>query len=606
MAKTNVLSKDDQLYRLRHSLAHVMAQAVMEIRPNAQLGFGPPVENGFYYDFLLEQPISEAEFADIEERMRRIVGESQEYENVERPGEEAIQFLEGLGQPLKVSYGKELLEGGEKSLGFYRNGSFEDMCEGPHLDSTEQIPEGCFKLDSVAGAYWRGSEANPMLSRIYGFAFLSADELADFLERREMAKERDHRRLGQMLDIFTLSDDVGRGLPLWMPNGTVIREELEAYAKEIEFLNGYKRVRTPNITKGGLYETSGHLPYYAESMFPPMHIRDEDEDEQYYLKPMNCPHHHKIFAARPRSYRELPLRLAEYGDCYRYEKSGQCAGLLRVRGMCMNDAHIYLANEQVNDEVRDLLNLHKMYYGKFRFDDYWIRLSLRSEDSDKYVGQADLWEESQKVIRDVLQNQDIPYEEGEGEAAFYGPKVDFQMKTLLGREETIATVQLDFVVAERFGLEFTDNSGQKRVPTIIHRAPLSTHERFLAYLLEHYNGAFPTWLAPVQVCIIPISDKFLDYAEKLRDALIPELFRAEVDDSSERMNKKVMEAITSKIPNIFVVGGRDQENGTVSWRRYCKGDEQKVMKFEDAHQTLRKLRSERAMDNYADEPVAGW
>ena len=606
MAKTNVLSKDDQLYRLRHSLAHVMAQAVMEIRPNAQLGFGPPVENGFYYDFLLEQPISEAEFADIEERMRRIVGESQEYENVERPGEEAIQFLEGLGQPLKVSYGKELLEGGEKSLGFYRNGSFEDMCEGPHLDSTEQIPEGCFKLDSVAGAYWRGSEANPMLSRIYGFAFLSADELADFLERREMAKERDHRRLGQMLDIFTLSDDVGRGLPLWMPNGTVIRDELEAYAKEIEFLNGYKRVRTPNITKGGLYETSGHLPYYADSMFPPMHIRDEDEDEQYYLKPMNCPHHHKIFGARPRSYRELPLRLAEYGDCFRYEKSGQCAGLLRVRGMCMNDAHIYLANEQVNDEVRDLLNLHKMYYGKFRFDDYWIRLSLRSEDSDKYVGQADLWEESQKVIRDVLQNQDIPYEEGEGEAAFYGPKVDFQMKTLLGREETIATVQLDFVVAERFGLEFTDNSGQKRVPTIIHRAPLSTHERFLAYLLEHYNGAFPTWLAPVQVCIIPISDKFLDYAEKLRDALIPELFRAEVDDSSERMNKKVMEAITSKIPNIFVVGGRDQENGTVSWRRYCKGDEQKVMKFEDAHQTLRKLRSERAMDNYADEPVAGW
>lgn len=606
MAKTNVLSKDDQLYRLRHSLAHLMAQAVLEIRPNTQLGFGPPVENGFYYDFLLDEPISEALFEEIEERMRKAIADGQPFEIVTRPGDEALQFLEESGQTLKVEYARELLESGQDSLSFYRTGPFEDMCEGPHLESASEVPEGCFKLDSIAGAYWRGSEKNPMLSRIYAFAFLSAEDLKDFLERRELAKERDHRRLGQMLDIFTFSDQIGRGLPLWMPNGTVLREEMETFAKETEFREGYQRVRTPNITKKGLYELSGHLSHYADSMFPPMHIRDEDEDEFYYLKPMNCPHHHMIYASRPRSYRDLPVRLAEYGDCYRYEKSGQCAGLLRVRGMCMNDAHLYMAEDQVRDEIQRLLDLHTYYYRKFRFTDYWIRLSLRSEDSDKYAGRGELWDLSEKVVREALADQEIPFREGEGEAAFYGPKIDFQMKTVLGREETVATVQLDFIMAERFGLEYTDRDGQKRVPTIIHRAPLSTHERFLSYIIEQYNGAFPTWLAPIQVRIIPVSNKFLDYANKVQQELFGDLFRAEVDDGNDRMNKKIMEAVTHKIPNIFVVGGRDQENGTVSWRRYCKGDEQKVLKFEEVHQTLKKLRSDRAMDNFADEPVPGW
>jgi threonyl-tRNA synthetase len=606
MAKTNVLSKDDQLYRLRHSLAHIMAQAVLEVRPDAQLGFGPPVENGFYYDFLLDTPISDEDFQDIEDRMRKIVAANQPFERLSRPGDESVEFLNKNGQKLKLEYAKELLESGQDSLTFYRTGPFEDMCEGPHLESTGQVPEGCFKIDSVAGAYWRGKETNKMLSRLYAFAFPSAGELKEFLERRELAKERDHRRLGQMLDIFTFSDNVGRGLPLWMPNGAVLREEIEAFAKETEFRNGYQRVRTPHITKAVLYKISGHLSHYADSMFPPMHIRDEEEDEFYYLKPMNCPHHHMIFASRPRSYRELPLRLAEYGECYRYEKSGQCAGLLRVRGMCMNDSHIYVAEDQVQDEILRLLDMHKFYYARFRFSDYWIRLSLRSTDSAKYAGRDELWDLSEKVVRKALQEQDIPFREGEGEAAFYGPKVDFQMKTVTGREETVATVQLDFIMAERFGLEYVDRSGEKKRPTIIHRAPLSTHERFLSYLIEQYNGAFPTWLSPVQVCIIPVSGKFLGYANKLREALFNDLFRVQVDDSNERLNRKVLEAVTHKIPNIFVVGGRDEENGTVSWRRYCKGDEQKVLKFEGIHETLRNLRSGRVMDNFAGERVSGW
>ncbi|MBI2192453.1 MAG: threonine--tRNA ligase [Planctomycetes bacterium] len=606
MAKSSKLSKDDWLYRLRHSLSHIMAQAVLEIRPGARLGFGPPVENGFYYDFLLDEPVSDAEFLDLEQRMRRIIAENQKFERALRPVAESLCFLEDRRQPLKVEYAQDLARRGESSLSFYRNGPFEDMCEGPHLESTGEVPENCFRLDSVAGAYWRGSEKNAMLSRIYGLAFPSAADLQRFLERRDLAKERDHRKLGQLLGIFTFDDDVGRGLPLWLPNGTTVRDELEALAREVEFRGGYQRVTTPHITKGGLYRLSGHLSHYKDSMFPPMHISDEDEDEDYYLKPMNCPHHHKIYASRPRSYRELPLRLAEFGVVYRYERSGQCAGLLRVRGMCQNDSHIYLANEQVKEEVKRVLELHRVYYEMFRLKDYWIRLSLRAPDSEKYVGQADLWELSEKVVREVLQELAIPFVEELGEAAFYGPKIDFQMQTLLGREETAATTQLDFVMAERFGLEFTDRDGQKRRPYIIHRAPLGTHERFLSYLLEHLNGAFPTWLAPVHVRILPVSEKFLGYAARLRAELVQDLFRAELDEGNERLNKKVLEAVTHKIPNLFVVGGRDQEGGTVSWRRYCRGNEQKVVRFEDARGILRTLRAGRVMDNFPDVAVPGW
>lgn len=592
--------KESDVYKLRHSLAHIMAQAVLELRPQAKLAFGPPVENGFYYDFDFgDAPVGEADLTEIENRMRRIIKEKAPFQRTYMTLAEAEAFLGGTGQEYKIEYARELVETGKagaEGLSFYQSGSFSDMCEGPHLNHTGEVPKACFKLDRISGSYWRGDESRPMLMRIYGLAFLSKDELDDFIQRRKLAMERDHRKLGDELDLFIQDSEVGVGIPLWMPNGTVIRDELEKWAREEEFKAGYERVSTPCITRSQLYHRSGHLPYYAESMYPPMIL---DENDEYYLRPMNCPHHHKIYDARLRSYRDLPLRLCEYGNVFRYEKHGSLSGLLRVRAMCMNDAHIYCTLEQVEQEFISIIEMYRMYYNHLRMGNFRVRLSLHDADSGKFVANEEQWVHSEEVVRTVLQNIGIEYEEEKGEAAFYGPKVDIQVKNLMGREETVSTCQLDFVMAERFDLKYVDSDGQTKRPFIIHRAPLSTHERMISFLIEFYGGAFPTWMAPVQVKLIPVSPEQMPYAQELAKALRAQLIRAEVDDSSETFNKKIRLAVTHKIPNIWVLGEKERQNQAVTWRRYAV-KEQLTMPFAQAQKTLADMCAQRTMDNFAD------
>jgi threonyl-tRNA synthetase len=594
----------DALYRRRHSLAHVLAHAVLEARPGTRLGFGPPVEHGFYYDFLFDRPLADEELRDIERRMRKLVKSGLRFEREELDLDAAVRLLEERGQSFKVEYARDLhAQQGVQRISFYRSGDFLDMCEGPHVETTREIPPDSFKLDSVAGAYWRGSEKNPMMTRIYGLAFPTKQELDEFVARRELARERDHRKLGAELEIFMVSDEVGKGLPLWLPNGTVLRDELEALAREMEFRAGYVRVATPHLAREHLYRTSGHLPYYKDSMFPPMQLEDE---EAYWLKPMNCPFHHQIYAMRPRSYRELPLRLAEYGDVYRYEKSGQLAGLLRVRGMTMNDAHIYCTLEQVKDEFRAVIDLHRHYYQMFRLEDFWMRLSLHSPDGEKFVTAEDRWLFAEGLVRDVLRDMGMPYEECVGEAAFYGPKIDYQVTNVVGREETASTGQLDFVASERFDLQYVAADGSRQRPWIIHRAPLGTHERFVAFLLEHLGGAFPTWMAPLQVVIVPVAPAFFEYCRGLQRALHDDLFRARVDDSDDSFGKKIRNAASHKVPNLFIVGQKEQDAGAVTWRRRGHETHQPTLPFAAAHEALRGLRRSRLMDNFADVPVPGW
>jgi threonyl-tRNA synthetase len=592
--------KQSPLYRLRHSLAHIMAQAVLELRPDAKLGFGPPVDFGFYYDFDFgDAPIGEDDLKEIEKRMKHIVKQRQPFEEAFKTLEEAEPLLAESDQSYKIDYARELVETGKAAngeLGFFSNGPFIDMCEGPHLEHTGQVPKACFKLDRIAGSYWRGDEMNPMLTRIYGLAFESGAELKDYIAKRELARQRDHRKLGSELELFLLDEEVGAGLPLWLPNGSVIRDELEAWAREEEFKAGYLRVSTPAITKGLLYERSGHLSHYKDAMFPPMTC---DENVEYYLRPMNCPHHHKLYAARPRSYRELPLRLAEYGNNYRYERSGTLAGLLRVRAMCMNDAHIYCEYDQVKDEFSAVMAMYRLYYDHLRFEGFRVRLSLHDADKEKFIGNEDEWLRSEAIVRDVLQEAGIEYDEEAGEAAFYGPKIDIQATNVIGREETISTCQLDFVVADRFGLRYISNDGSEQTPYIIHRAPLGTHERFISFLIELYGGAFPTWLAPVQVRIVPVKDSCLPFAHELADAMRGRMLRAEIDEADDSFNKKIRNAVTHKVPNIWIIGEKEVEARNVTWRRYCV-KEQTTVGADQAIDALIALREARAMDNFDD------
>ncbi|UCE02693.1 MAG: threonine--tRNA ligase [Candidatus Latescibacterota bacterium] len=597
---------NDPLYRRRHSLAHVLAQAVLELRPGSKLGFGPPVDTGFYYDFLFEAPLEERELAEIERRMRRILKRGVRFEREELTVADAVRRLDEIEQPFKVEYARDLESTlGVEQISFYRSGDFIDMCEGPHVESTREIPRDSFRLDSLAGAYWRGDERNPMMTRIYGLAFESKAALEEFVRKRELARERDHRKLGAELEIFAISDEIGRGLPLWLPNGTVLRDELEQLAREEEFRAGYQRVSTPHIAKADLYRTSGHLPYYTESMYPPMQL---DDEEAYYLKPMNCPHHHTIFAARPRSYRELPLRLAEYGDVYRYEKSGQLAGLLRVRGMRMNDAHIYCTLEQAREEFAAVIDMHKKYYDMFRLTEFWMRLSLHSPDQEKFVTAEERWVFAEQLVREVLAQMQVPFEERVGEAAFYGPKVDYQVTNVVGREETASTGQLDFIASERFNLEYVARDGSRQRPWIIHRAPLGTHERFVSFLLEHFGGFFPTWLAPLQVVLIPVSmgERFVEYGRKLQRVLHDDLLRARFDDSPDSFGKKIRNAETHKVPNLFILGQKEIDSGAVTWRRHGQREHQPFLPFTAAHQALRTLRERRLMDNFEDVDVPAW
>jgi len=580
---------DEPLHRIRHSLAHVLAQAVLEYRPGSTLGFGPPVADGFYYDFILSEPISEEDFPELEKRMKHILKRNQRFEREELPRDEAMARLSGMQEPYKREYAEELFE--KKSLStltFYRSGAFLDMCDGPHVENTKDIPRGCFKLRSVAGAYWRGDSRNVMMTRLYAWAFESEEVLEAHVKAYHEALARDHKKLGKELELFVIDEQVGKGLPLWLPNGTVIRDELERLAKELEFKAGYHRVATPHLTKAGLYYQTGHLPYYKDHIYPIMELKEQTESgevvrEAYCLKPMNCPHHHRIFAARKRSYRELPLRLAEYGQVYRFEDSGALSGLLRVRGMCMNDAHIYCTEENLKREFLAVMELHKQLYEILGLTDYYMRFSTWDPDDpkgkSKYVDDPVAWEKSQCFIREAMVESGLPFREVKGEAAFYGPKIDVQFRTVTGREETASTNQLDFAVPQRMNLSYVGADNQEHRPYIIHRAPLGTHERFVAFLIEHYGGAFPTWLAPTQVRILVVADRFLDYARALEEDLRISMVRVEVDASGERINKAIRNASTAKIPNVLVLGEREVEERGVTLRRYGV-EEQEAMPYE--------------------------
>ncbi|MCB9726993.1 MAG: threonine--tRNA ligase [Deltaproteobacteria bacterium] len=573
---------DSSLHRIRHSLAHVLAQAVLKLRPGSTLGFGPAIADGFYYDFILSEPLTEDDFPELEKTMKHIIKQNQRFEREELDRAEALARLDDMGEPYKREYAEELFEKkGIEQLSFYKNGPFLDMCEGPHVESTREIPAGAFKLRSLAGAYWRGDSDNVMMTRIYAWAFESREALDAHVKAYQDALARDHKKLGKELDLFVVDDEIGKGLPLWLPNGTVIRDELEKLARELEFKAGYVRVATPHIAKTSLYYKTGHLPYYASHMYPFMeltetregeHGTEEEVRETYCLKPMNCPHHHKIFAARPRSYRDLPLRLAEYGQVYRFEDSGALSGLLRVRGMAMNDAHIYCTEDQVKSEFLAVMRMHQEVYDILGLTEYYFRFSTWDPEDpkgkDKYIDDPEGWETTQRLVHEAMVESGARFVVGKGEAAFYGPKIDVQFKTVTGREETASTNQLDFGIAQRLGLEYVGPDNQMHRPYIIHRAPLGTHERFVAFLIEHYGGAFPTWLAPVQVRVLTVGERFDEHAEKLVAALRGEMVRAEMDRSSETMGKKIRNAVTSKIPNVLVVGEREVEDGTVTLRRY--------------------------------------
>jgi len=564
--------EDSQLYRIRHSTAHVMAQAVLEFYPEAKYTIGPPVENGFYYDFDLPRPLVQEDLAKIEKRMRQIIAGGHPFVKKAVSAEEArqifkdqpykLELIEGLEKGGFDEYGQPLAEKPEISI--YQSDTFTDLCRGPHMETTRQINPAAIKLMSIAGAYWRGDEHNKMLTRLYGTAWKTAQELEEYLAMLEEAKRRDHRKLGKELEIFIYDDEVGPGLPLWLPRGGVIIEELERLAKEMEEKAGYLRVRTPHLAKEDLFVHSGHLPYYAESMYPPMEI----EGVRYYVKPMNCPMHHKIFGSKPHSYRDLPIRLAEYGTCYRYEKSGELFGLMRVRSMQMNDAHMYCAEDQFEQEFMGVIDLYHKYFQLFGIQKFIMRLSLHGKEGlgKKYVDNERLWLKTEDMVRRAMTNGGVPFVEAYDEAAFYGPKIDVQIWSVIGKEFSLATNQVDFAQPARFGLVFMNKNGVEETPLCIHRAPLSTHERMIGFLLEHYAGNFPVWLSPEHVRVIPITDNQNKYAEGIVHQLCEQGIRASADLSAQRMNAKIRDAQLMKVPYMLVVGENEMNAGTVSLR----------------------------------------
>ena len=549
-----------------HSSAHLMAEAVESLFPGVKFWVGPPVDNGFYYDMDLGgRHISEEDLRKLEVKMAELAKQNNSYLRKETPKAEAIKYFTDKGDEYKLDLLQGLKDG---EITFYTQGNFTDLCRGPHIPQTGFIK--AVKLTNIAGAYWKGDEKNKQLTRVYGVSFPSQKELDEYLILLEEAKKRDHRKLGKELGIFTMDDDVGPGLPLWLPNGTIIIEELEKLAKETEQAAGYQRVVTPHIAKESMYITSGHLPYYQDSMYPPIEL----EGVKYYLKAMNCPHHHKIFAAEPRSYRDMPLRLAEYGTCYRYEQSGELFGLMRVRCLHMNDAHIYCTKEQFAEEFKAVNDMYIKYFKIFGIDKYVMRLSLHepSKLGQKYINEPELWLETEQMVRQVLKETGTPFVEVPDEGAFYGPKIDVQIWSTIGREFTLATNQVDFSQGRRFKLEFTNKDNHPETPLIIHRAPLGTHERFIGFLLEHYAGKFPVWLAPLQVKILPISDKFLPYAQTLLESLKNADIRAAIDDRSEKIGKKIRDTETAKVPYMLVVGEKEVSQHQISVRRQSKGD----------------------------------
>jgi len=666
------------LERLRHSASHVLATAILKIWPEAQFAAGPPVENGFYYDVDLPHRISPDDFEKIEAEMKKEIKANHPFERVEVSRDEALQLgkkgrLAGLGErPDPSKFKLDIIENipSDEKISLYRNGDFIDLCAGPHIMRTGNI--GAFKLTSVASAYYKGDEKNPQLQRIYGTAFKTRKELDDYFAMLEEAKKRDHRKLGKELELFVFDDDVGPGLPMFLPRGAVIAEELEKLAKETEFAAGYQRVRTPHIARESLYRKSGHVPYYVESMFPPMTLLEEkhrrilenlkiararfsasfdasserawqdiqaelaspdideakrqhiseriellnpvqDEDraqlasidamirtvgDNYYLKAMNCPHHHKLFAALPRSYRELPLRLAEYGTDYRYEKSGELFGLMRVRSLQMNDAHLYMTPDQFETEFNAVNEMYLNYFKLFGIDKYLMRFSTHdpSKLGQKFVNEPELWKKTEEMTRNVLKNSGINYVEVPNEAAFYGPKIDVQAWSVIGREFSIATNQVDFAQPRSFDLRYKDRDNTEKIPICIHRAPLGTHERFIGFLIEHYAGNFPLWLSPEQVRILTIGDdpKLLDYARSILKELRADQVRAELDESSDKINGKIQRAEQMKVHTMFVIGKRDMDTDAVSVRVHGKGNLGAKPRTEAIAEILQAIKERRA------------
>jgi len=546
---------------LLHSTAHLMAQAAKRLYPKTKVTIGPYLENRFYYDFDVETPFTDEDLLKIEEEMLKISQENIDIIHHTKSREDALEFFKKIGEDYKIEIINDLDE--SEVLKVYTQGDFTDLCRGPHVPSTGVIQH--FKLLSSSAAYWRGDENNQTLQRVYGTSFTNAKDLKKYLLMLEEQKKRDHRKIGKELDLYFHDEEVGPGLPLWTPNGAVMIDEIEALAKEKEDLGGYKRVRTPHITKGSLYERSGHLEHYISSMYPAMDVDGTD----YYMKPMNCPHHHKIYANTPKSYRDLPYRLSEYGTCYRYEKSGELFGLMRVRSMQMNDAHIYCTEDQFKEEFIAVCNMYMEYFKIFGIEKYEMRLSLHDPKGlgKKYINNPELWKKTEDDVRNALVGAGLKFTESVGDAAFYGPKIDVQVWSAIGKEFSLATNQVDFAVPERFNLTYKDADGHSKTPLCIHRAPLGTHERFIGFLIEHFGGNFPLWLAPRQVTILPVSDKFNDYAHSVCESLKSNGIRVEVDSRSEKIGSKIRDAEMQKVNIMVIVGEKEVEDKTLTIRR---------------------------------------
>jgi threonyl-tRNA synthetase len=564
--------EDSQLYRIRHSTAHIMAQAVLERFPEAQIAIGPPIEDGFYYDFELPRALNEEDLKAIEKRMKQIIKQGHEFKRKEVSAEEARaifgdqiykqELIAGLEEGGTDEYGEPIE--GEVTITTYTQDSFEDLCRGPHVENSREINPKAISITyrEPAGAYWRGDENNKMLTRIYGTAWEKPQELKDYLHMLAEAKKRDHRVVGQKLNLFTIDPMVGKGLVLWKPNGAIVREALTDFMREAQRDAGYVPVVTPNIGHLDLYRTSGHYPYYSDSQYPPVKV----DEEEYLIKPMNCPHHCRIYASEMRSYRDLPLRMAEFGTVYRYEQSGELQGLTRVRGFTQDDAHLFVTPDQLLDEFIGVADLIKYVFSTLGMADFRARVGKRDPNSDKYVGEAESWEKATDAIIEACERMGLNYSVEEGEAAFYGPKLDFIVRDVLKREWQLGTVQVDYNLPERFELEYIGADGEAHRPVMIHRAPFGSLERFMGILIEHFAGAFPAWLAPVQVMLIPIADRHIEYADSVVAKLKAQGLRAKVDDSSNRMGKKIREAQGQKIPYMLIMGDRDMEAGEVSVR----------------------------------------
>ena len=573
--------QEEKINKIRHSLAHLLAAAILEKDPEAKLGIGPVIENGFYYDIKTSKPLSETDLPAIEKRMRESIKRNLEFKKEEISAEQAKKIF--AGQPFKMELIDELEKSGQSITIYtttlsqkFQDSSFKfhdftDLCQGPHVANTKEIGPDAFKLTKIAGAYWRGSEKNPMLTRVYGVAFAAKKELDEYLKMQAEAAKRDHKVIGEKLELFTFSDKIGKGLPLWLPKGAFIRKQLEDYMRQKEEEAGYQFVITPHLTKKDLYETSGHLAHYKDDMYAPIKIEEED----FYLKPMNCPHHHMIYQAKQRSYKDLPLRLAEFGTVYRFERSGVLAGLIRTRGFTQNDAHIYCAEKQIAPEIISILKMFKKVYRDFGIKDYYFRLSLPDfANAEKYgdIENKKLWESGARTAKYALDKIGAKYETASGEAAFYGPKIDIQIKNVLGKEDTIATVQIDFYMPEQFDLSYINEKGQKEKPVVIHRAIMGSFDRFFAFLIEKYGGAFPLWLAPVQAWVVPIGSGHKKYAKEVYKALKEQNIRVELKDENETIGKKIRNGEQQKIPYLLIVGDKEMKSKSVAVRKRDKGD----------------------------------